>query len=306
MTLPALRDRACPSCGSRAGTTEVACPDDVEAKTVDQLRSYWYGLHKEKHFFPYKRCAQCALLYNPVFFDDSQLADLYSNMPPNMELVTETAISDTQRGYFAAAANQKLPTGDYLEIGPDVGHLVGQAVEHGGFEHFWLFEPNRAVHGSLRTAAGDWPSTILTDMTDLSPVPDGSVSLAVMIHVLDHLLDPLAMLKAVAAKLKPGGRLLIVTHNEGSLLRRALGRRWPPFCLQHPLLYNPETIERLLVHAGFGKVDVSASTNHFPIAFLARQAAQAAGMSLPEWVPLPRRAIGLRLGNILTLAQAGS
>lgn len=85
-----------------------------------------------------------------------------------------------------------------------------------------------------------------------------------------------------------------------------LGRRWPPFCLQHPLLYNPHTISTLVSRAGFPVVQVRPSVNHFPIDFLARQAAQAAGMKLPCHLPLPRRAIGLRLGNMLAIAQAAA
>lgn len=306
MTLPALRDRSCPGCGAKSGRAEIACPGDAERMTIDQLRPYWHGLEKRKHFFPYRRCGDCAMLYNPVFFDDAQLADLYSSMPPNMDMLPFSAVADTQRGYFRAAARGGSLSGDYLEIGPDIGHLVTEAVGHGEFGHFWLFEPNRAVHPQLQQAAGGKPVSILTDMTDLSPVPDGSVGLAVMIHVLDHLLDPLAMLRNIRAKLKPGGRLLVVTHDEASLLRRALGRRWPPFCLQHPLLYNPLTIRALAHKAGFPTVRVSPSTNYFPIDFLARQAAQAAGMSLPDRLPLPRQAIALRLGNMLTIAQAAT
>ncbi len=306
MTLPALRSRACPCCGATSGTTEVTCARAAETLSVDQLRPYWHGLEKTKYFFPYRRCSRCALLYAPVFFDDAQLAVLYSSMPPNMDMLPFAAVADTQRGYFRAAARGRPPSGDYLEIGPDVGHLVTEAVAHGGFERFWLFEPNQSVHGPLQQAAGGRPATILTDMRDLSPVPDGSVGLGVMIHVLDHLLDPLAMLAAIRTKLRPGGALLIVTHDESSLLRRAMGRRWPPFCLQHPLLYNPRTIRRLLGQAGFDDVTVRPSTNHFPIDFLARQASQAAGIAIPHRLPLPRRAIGLRLGNMLTLAQAAA
>jgi hypothetical protein len=43
------------------------------------------------------------------------------------------------------------------------------------------------------------------------------------------------------------------------------------------------------------------SRNYFPIDFLARQAAWTVGVRLNR-VPLPRRAIGLRLGNMLTVA----
>jgi hypothetical protein len=193
--------------------------------------------------------------------------------------------------------------GDYLEIGPDVGHIVREAARRGNFGHFWLFEPNRAVHEVLRAATNGKPATILPDMTDLSAVPDGSVGLAVIVHVLDHLLDPLPMLAEIRAKLHSGGALMMVTHDERSLLARVLGARWPAYCLQHPQLYNPATIERMCARAGFADVRVGRSANHFPLDFLGRQALGALGLRDAP-VPLPKRAVKLRLGNIITLAAA--
>ena len=115
--------------------------------------------------------------------------------------------------------------------------------------------------------------------------------------------DPLAMLTQIRAKLRPSGTLLIVTHNEKSLLRRAMGVRWPPFCLQHPELYNPATITALLARAGYAEAQVARSRNYFPLPFLARQALWALGLK-PARVPLPQVSLGLRLGNMLTLATA--
>ncbi|MDF2603658.1 class I SAM-dependent methyltransferase [Sphingomonas sp.] len=300
-TLPALRERACPSCGSRESALEVTSGGEVERQTLDALRPYWFGIDKERRFFPYHRCAGCGLLYNRIFFDGAQLAELYGAMPPNMDLVPDEAIIATQRGYFAEAAARVELGGDYLEIGPDVGHLVRAARETKRFGRFWLFEPNRAVHGRLRATAPG--ATILPGMDDLSPVPSGSVGLAVMVHVLDHLLDPIALLAEIRRTLHPAGTLMIVTHDESSLLRRLLGRRWPAFCLQHPELYNPATIRDLLARAGLETMTVTRSANHFPVDFLARQAAQAAGVRLGR-LPLPKRAVKLRLGNMLTLAHA--
>jgi len=295
--------RACPMCGGSAGREEVHSRTRAETLDLEALRPSWSGLFKEKLFFSYHRCAGCGLLYTPVFFDRDQLADLYSRMAPNMDLVASNAIAATQRGYFDRAARTAPLEGGYLEIGPDVGYIAAEAARRGAFDHFWLFEPNRAVHETLRAAVGGNPATLLADMEDLSPVPDGSIGLAVMVHVLDHLLDPLEMLARIRAKLRPGGRLMIVTHNERSLLRTLMGVRWPPFCLQHPELYSPETIRRLLALAGYADIAVERSRNYFPLDFLARQAAWGVGLDLAR-VPLPSAAIGLRLGNILTLARA--
>ena len=303
MGAPDFLHRNCPICGSNDANGEVRSLRQAETLSFDALRPFWEGVLKEKPFFSYHRCRECGLLFNPVYFQDEQLSELYARMAPNMDEVPGDAIIATQRGYFERAAETADLRGGYLEIGPDAGHIVSEAVRAGHFDHFWLFEPNVAIHEALCNSAGGRPVTLSPGMDDLSDVPDGSVGLAVMIHVLDHMLEPLAMLRQVRAKLRPGGTVLIVTHNEGSLLRRLTGVRWPPFCLQHPELYNPRTMERLLTHAGFRDVGVERSLNYFPIDFLAKAAAWTAGIKL-ERVPLPKKAIGLRLGNMLTLARA--
>ncbi len=295
--------RDCPACGTNGGKAEAFSEKAAETLSLDELRPYWRGLFQEKVFFTYDRCGQCGLLYAPVFFDQAQLGELYSAMAPNMDAVPTDAIEATQRVYFEEATAGLSVSGNFLEIGPDVGYIVGHAAKDKRFEHFYLFEPNKAVQGELGAAANGRPFTISEDMDDLSAVPDGSVALALMVHVLDHLLDPRAMLEQIRKKLKPGGRVTIVTHNERSLLRSVMGKRWPPFCLQHPELYNPQSITRLLNGAGYGTVEVHGSKNYFPLSFMVRQAAYTAGMKL-ERVPLPKTVLGLRLGNIMTIASA--
>ena len=301
--VPNFIARDCPACGASAGTAEAFSEKPAESLSADELRPYWRGLFQEKVFFTYDRCRQCGLLYAPVFFDQAQLGELYSAMAPNMDAVPTDAIEATQRVYFEEAIAGLTVSGNFLEIGPDVGYIVGHAVKHDRFEHFYLFEPNKAVHAELAAAANGRPFTISEGMEDLSVVPDGSVALALLIHVLDHLLDPRAMLEQIRTKLKPGGRVAIVTHNERSLLRSVMGKRWPPFCLQHPELYNPQSITKLLKSAGYSTVEVHGSKNYFPLSFMVRQAAYTAGIKL-ERVPLPRTVLGLRLGNIITIASA--
>ena len=294
--------RACPVCRTDAARTEMASTPPADAMTLDELRPYWSGLFKEKRFFSYGRCPDCGTLFAPTFFSGPQLEDLYSDMAPNMDVVSTEAIVATQRGYYDTAAKGAALDGGYLEIGPDVGYIVGHAATEGKFDHFWLVEPNRSVHAQLASSTQGKPHSILTDLDDLSPVPDASIGLAVMVHVLDHLLDPMASLANILAKLKPGGRVMIVTHNEHSVLRSVMRKRWPPFCLQHPQLFNPESITELLKRAGFDRIAVERSRNVFPLDFMARQAAYGVGVNLSK-VPLPKTPIGLKLGNMITVAH---
>lgn len=296
-----LSHRTCPACGADAPNVEVTSTPPGETLPFAELRRHWSGLFGERVFATYARCGRCALLYAPEFMTLDQLSELYADMAPNMELLPRRAIEATQRGYWEAAKSAGSLDGDYLEVGPDTGHVVAHAVAEGRFDRLWLFEPNRAVHEVLATATADCPHVISTEMDDWSEVPDASVGLAVMIHVLDHLLDPLTVLTRARDKLKPGGRLLIVTHNEGSLLRRVMGDRWPPFCLQHPQLYNPASMTKLVSSAGFSSVRISRSRNYFPLSFMARQAINAFGIPAKK-LPLPNWSLGLKLGNMLTVA----
>lgn len=302
MTETTYHHRDCPSCASPARRPEIESARRAETLPFDEIKPFWSGFFKEKVFFSYHRCEVCGLVYAPVFFSDAQLDNLYASMAPNMDLVTADAIVATQQGYYEEMARLRPQSGGYLEIGPDVGHIVEKAARSGNYDNFWLFEPNKAVHDQLARAALCKPHTISTEMSDLSIVPDGSVGLAVMIHVLDHLLEPIAMLEQIRRKLKPGGVLVTVTHNERSALRYVMGKRWPPFCLQHPEVYNPGSISTLMKTAGFGQVTVNRSKNYFPLDFMVKQAAWVARINLAK-IALPKTRIGLRLGNILTVAR---
>lgn len=294
--------RSCPSCGESRSSVETVSDKRAEGLSLDRLRPYWSGLFKEKVFFSYDRCADCGLLFAPTYFTQDQLGELYADMAPNMDLVPTAALEATQRGYWDATKKVAPLDGGYLEIGPDVGCIVRHAVAEARFDHYWLFEPNLAVHEHLAAATGGKPHAISTAMDDLSIVPDASVALAVMVHVLDHLLDPKATLERIRAKLKPGGVLMIVTHNEASVLRRLMATRWPPFCLQHPELYNPASMKQIVRRASYASVEVKRSINYFPIAFMARQAAYAVCIDLGK-LPLPQASVGLKLGNMITLAR---
>ena len=294
--------RECPLCSSNAIVGEVSTDRRAESMAFDEVRPFWSGLFKEKVFFSYARCGGCGLMYCPQYFTPAQLGQLYGDMAPNMDLVPSASLVATQQGYWQAVASRVAAGGDYLEIGPDIGYIVSSASQSGKFGHFWLYEPNEAVHPALTAAAAGQSVTLSTAMGDFTQVPDGSVSLAVMVHVLDHMLDPLATLATIRAKLRPDGMLLIVTHNEKSLLRHIMSVRWPPFCLQHPQIYNPDSTKALAGKAGFGRVKVISSVNHFPLDFLLRQAGYGFGVKLDR-LPLPEVSLGLRLGNIQTICQ---
>jgi SAM-dependent methyltransferase len=75
-------------------------------------------------------------------------------------------------------------------------------------------------------------------------------------NVVEHLLDPVAYLKALAKLLKPGGALRIFVPNGRSLSVRLFGRYsyiyWMPF---HLNLFSPKTLRLAMGQAGFTGID---------------------------------------------------
>lgn len=296
--------RACPSCGCNEGETAVT-PDGLRAEdaTDKQLAEHWAGFFKEKTFFSYRRCAKCGLLYCPVFPAGEQLQTLYGCMADNTAGIPVAMSTKTQRGYFDLLRRWSDLTGDYLEVGPDIGLFTRFCVEEGHFSKFWLYEPNREAHAVLGAKLDRAAFEISREMFSYDAVPSAQVHVAVMIHVLDHLLDPVSVLKQLRRTLTPGARLLVVTHDESSVLAKVAGRSWPAYCLQHPQVFRPQSITRLLREAGFEVLKITKTSNHFPVGFLLRHFFWLFKSRFPPLALLERMPVALKLGNMATIAS---
>ncbi len=88
-------------------------------------------------------------------------------------------------------------------------------------------------------------------------LPKASYDLAFMIATIEHVDDPVAVLRAVRSLLKPGGRVVIVTDNTDTLdFKLFKGRHWGGYHFpRHWNLFNPQTM-RLLAQ----KVDLEVDT----------------------------------------------
>jgi SAM-dependent methyltransferase len=281
----------------------MASATPAESLSFHELRDSWRGFFKtRKPFFSYARCARCGQLFCPSYFTAAQLDELYAQMDDNTAGQDEALLRRTQLGYWSLLRQAgPLARGDYLELGPDIGLFTRAAAAEPALGKLWLVEPNLAVHPALEKAAGPKPHALLRDPAALDDVPDGSLSLAVAIHVLDHLLEPQPLMEKLAHKLAPGGRMLAVTHSERSLAARLFGARWPAWCLQHPQLYAPTTLRQAFERAGLKDVRVRRATNYFPVAYLLRHGFFAAGLGEVS-VPLPASwTVGLKLGNIAAI-----
>jgi len=300
-----LHRETCPFCDAPVARAvpEVRSEPPAETLSPEAHGRFLSGYGAGRVFFTYHRCGACGGLYCPVYYTSAQLDRLYGRQQENMADVPLPARAATQRHYAGLLAGIAQDGGDYLELGADIGLFAEACATRFPLQRMYLVEPNREVHAELhRRLAGRDLVLGTGTIAELGIAPQ-SLGLAVMIHVADHVLDPAALFAQLRDLLRPGGVLFVVVHNVDSALARVLGRRFPPFTLQHPQLYGPKTLSGLLRRSGFEVLKVARTKNHFPVMHLVRAGMQVAGLGalapgfdLP-WTP------GLRLGNIAVAAR---
>lgn len=87
---------------------------------------------------------------------------------------------------------------------------------------------------------------------DLDLAPD-RYDFAILIQTVEHVADPAAVLRAIRRVLAPGGRLLVVTDNTGSLdFTIAKRRHWGGYHFpRHWYLFDTRSLRRLAAQTGF-------------------------------------------------------
>jgi SAM-dependent methyltransferase len=299
-----LIDRPCPMCHtpSQVEDVRVKAPIGAASITDDERAAYWRGFRSKSCFFDFAKCAKCGMIFCPTYLAESELDRLYSSMPDNTAGAAPDVLRGTQEGYIDFLASQRDIRGTYLEIGPDIGLAVEAARAKGSLDRTVLVEPNLAVHDQLRAASGTVPTTISASLDDLPQC--AAADNVVLIHVLDHLVDPLGYLVDLRRQLVPGAHLLAVVHNYDSVLRRVLGVRWPPFCLQHPQLFAADTLSALLVDAGFQVVSTSPTRNSLPFRHMVETGLALVGLKGGWTRHIPDVVVRIRLGNIMVVAAS--
>ena len=80
-------------------------------------------------------------------------------------------------------------------------------------------------------------------------------------HVIEHVADPLHLIRGAARFLKPGGRMIIVTPNVHSLGHYLFGKDWYPLDPpRHLVLFTPGTLREFFIRAGIFR-QITVSTN---------------------------------------------
>jgi SAM-dependent methyltransferase len=233
------------------GLEVVPCALCGSTRAARLYRKFGYGI---------VRCRRCGLGYaNPRLpaertnerYDAQYFEKEYlpSVMPPEGP-GDRYHLEHRYRTAIAVMARSGTERGRVLEIGPGAGFFL-KAAEMAGWE----------AHGlELSTAAAAYArDTLGLDVREIaaehSPFPAGYFDAVAMFEVVEHLRDPLLVLRAARRALREGGILLLSTPNLDALSRWMLGKQWAVLSPAEHLYYFTETtLARALEIAGFREV----------------------------------------------------
>jgi SAM-dependent methyltransferase len=249
----------CPACGARSAAPII----------------YW------KWGYPILRCKGCGLGSTGLDHRQFNAQDIYSN---------QYFTGGQKDGYADYLGSEATLRGEFRRLVRSLhnaGRRTGKLFEIGCAYGFFLMEARKtfAVSGVeacaeaaafCRARGLDVDAGLVTE--DLLAA-HGPMDAVVMLDVIEHLTDPLAVLQMAYRNLTPGGHLLITTGDWDSLLSRFMRSSWrlmtPP---QHVYFFSRKTIRAILSRAGFRVVSIDRPGKRVPASLILFQLMRIAGM----------------------------
>jgi 2-polyprenyl-3-methyl-5-hydroxy-6-metoxy-1,4-benzoquinol methylase len=201
-----------------------------------------------------RRCGTCRFSWVPqglLMRHDGR--SIYEHDPPiflvdgNTDYYLDDSAHDNARAKVEWIAGFVRSGARLLDVGANFGHFASAA--RASFEVTGI-EPSPTAAAWAR-AHLDVPIRVAS-IYDPLPAFAGRFDAVTLFDVIEHLPDPPRAIAAVRTWLARGGRVFITTPDTGSLLARALGRRWHHYDLvQHIALFDRASLARLLAGAGF-------------------------------------------------------
>jgi SAM-dependent methyltransferase len=290
--------RPCPVCGNTDESNELY-PQRLDLSRLDGMS---YASRKEPEYMSLRMvvCPGCDLLYAPRVPSRSFLDNAYAETEYDSDLEARYAAAsyaESLRGLLGRLPDRESA----LEIGSGNGAFLTHLREM-GFSRVTGIEPSSKA---ANAAAPELRPLIRIESFDPANLPQAGFSLVVANQTLEHVEDPYRLLAALRGLLKPGGAVMIVSHNYRHWLMRLMGARSPIVDIEHLQIFSPGSLTQALIRSGFEAPRVESFQNRYPLHYWMRLAPMPRGMkrALHTWL---RSGSGGWLGGAGIRASVGN
>ncbi len=210
------------------------------------------------------RCENCALVFNSRTPADAR--DAYVNgdyVARHVDYVEEERAARHIAEQRADWLLRFSPPGTLLELGSGRGFFLDAAGRR-GFEPIGV-EPSPALAERARC---DFDVEVKQGFLDEVDLADRRFDSACMFHVLEHVEEPVELLRQLADRLLRRGLLILEVPNIASAMARRRAEGWgavQPDNL-HVTQFTPESLRRVVARAGFevARVDTISPWPYIP------------------------------------------
>jgi len=295
-----FQPRACPVCGSTDDSRVFA------DKTLDD--STWKDLSFSSRKLPeylvhrMVECPGCDVVYASPAPHEEVLEQAY-RAAPFVSAEESAFAAETYRRLLRTLLASLNGRANALDVGASDGTFL-QALLGEGFENVVGIEPAAA---SAEAAPESVRGRIRVEPFRRASLAGESFDLVTAFQTLEHVSDPVQVVRDAYELLEPGGAILVVVHNRRALLNRLVGRRSPIFDVEHVQLFSPRSIRELLRRTGFEDIRVAGVTNRYPLRYWLKLAPLPAALKRSVLQRLEHSRIGsipisFRPGNLVASA----
>ena len=204
-------------------------------------------------------CDPCGIAWQwPVVWDVAEGTAFFNESYSGGDDLSKSYFDHDQRGAVARLQMDFVATicpkaGKLLDIGAGVGAFVREAASRG-----WDALGIDLSHVAVESAQGAGVTVIQGKVEDL---PAGQTFDAITLwDVIEHVDDPLSLVRGVYERLRPGGRLFVETGNYQSASLAATGPDWWLWQADHRWYFSPPSLSALLEGSGFSNLELASTT----------------------------------------------
>ena len=256
----------CPSCGS-AGAKSLWSGRFSDPAVASHLAQFHYSADLSAELgdqpFDLVCCSACGLSYHRLILSEEGLATLYGRWIDPAQVTQFEATHTAKRADPFAQGVQRLKT--LLRLRHLVRDRVAQAapirlMDFGCGDGEMLAAAKVLgmeaigidISATRALAARVAGALVLPDLATFDAKGGGKVHAVVLSQVLEHVSDPVGLLRAIAPRMVPGGVLFVAVPNcSGLTVPRDFDgfHRLQP--LEHINAFTPRTLRETVARAGF-------------------------------------------------------
>jgi SAM-dependent methyltransferase len=289
----------CAVCGPSAGY-RVRYEERVHPGPID-FRARKVPTHEH---FRVVECLSCGLIYSTPIIPADVIEDFYRETAFIGEAPLDENMVRDYRRHLAGILPLVPGRGRLLEVGCANGVFLKAALEL-GFADVRGVEPGK---DAVRKAPPELRSRIVNSLFTAELFEPRSFDVICCFQIMDHFLDPVALLRDVHTLLRDDGIVLCVNHNIRSWLPRLLGQSCPMYDIEHIYLWDPRTMARVFDKTGFDLIRSKNVATSYSLTHAVRMFPFPLRLKTPMLDVIEHNAVGnfrvrVAAGNMLTVGR---